>query len=474
MWTNKDHNNFTPKGFPFSTTQLEKNRTCSSSIYSSPPSAIRQPLLPASENKRNPSHPNNDVSLLHVIRKVPAGDSPYIRAKHVQLVDKNPGKAVSLFWAAINSGDRVDSALKDMAAAMKQLNRSDEAIEAIKSFRHLCPFEAQESLDNIMLELYKRSGRLEEQIELLESKLNDIEGATMQKMNRTRLARSQGKKIQITRGQEYSRLLGNLAWAYLQQDNYKLAEEIYRKALYLGTDKNKQCNLAICLMYMNQMTEAKFLLNTVENANKTREMHESYAKSYERAIEVMHELESCKSHAENNTKFSSFLSRNKATDCGEEGKKGNSRSMQTDAEFEYKKIDLSPFPTRNMPRTSFTQPRIGNKEDPKGGCFRKLEIEQPAEENDLEVKLPAASSETSVIPLMREARKCRKKWGDMMEEEEEEYVDENVDCCNMMDEKMESLDINDGYRIQPGAGNRTVKRSLAFDVDENMWFSNES
>ena len=38
---------------------------------------------------------------------------------------------------------------------MKQLNRSDEAIEAIKSFRHLCALDAQESLDNILLELYK-------------------------------------------------------------------------------------------------------------------------------------------------------------------------------------------------------------------------------------------------------------------------------------------------------------------------------
>lgn len=71
------------------------------------------------------------------------------------MVDKNPSKAVAMFWASINLGDRVDSALKDMTIAMKQLDRADEAIEAIKSFRHLCPLEAQESLDNIMFELYK-------------------------------------------------------------------------------------------------------------------------------------------------------------------------------------------------------------------------------------------------------------------------------------------------------------------------------
>ena len=60
-----------------------------------------------------------------------------------------------MFWAAINLGDRVDSALKDMTAAMKQLDRAEEAIEAIHSFRHLCSHESQESLNNIMLELYK-------------------------------------------------------------------------------------------------------------------------------------------------------------------------------------------------------------------------------------------------------------------------------------------------------------------------------
>lgn len=72
-----------------------------------------------------------------------------------QMVDKDLQKAVPLFWAAINSGDRVDSALKDMALAMKQVNRAEEAIEAIKSFRQLCSPKAQESIDNVLLELYK-------------------------------------------------------------------------------------------------------------------------------------------------------------------------------------------------------------------------------------------------------------------------------------------------------------------------------
>jgi hypothetical protein len=73
----------------------------------------------------------------------------------MQLVDKDPEKAIALFWAAINAGDRVDSALKDMAIVMKQQNRAQEAIEAIKSLRSRCSDQAQESLDNILLDLYK-------------------------------------------------------------------------------------------------------------------------------------------------------------------------------------------------------------------------------------------------------------------------------------------------------------------------------
>ncbi|KAK7815652.1 protein pollenless 3 [Quercus suber] len=54
-----------------------------------------------------------------------------------------------------NAVDWLDSALKDMAIVMKQLDRSDEAIEAIKSFRHLCPYDSQEFLGNVLVELYK-------------------------------------------------------------------------------------------------------------------------------------------------------------------------------------------------------------------------------------------------------------------------------------------------------------------------------
>ncbi|KAG2242991.1 hypothetical protein Bca52824_095159 [Brassica carinata] len=138
-------------------------------VYWTPPPARRTDhaaAMPMSERRRPPSSEKCDP--FHIVHKVPSGDSPYVRAKHAQLVSKDPNRAISLFWAAINAGDRVDSALKDMAVVMKQLDRSDEGIEAIKSFRYLCPFEAQDSIDNLLLELYKKSGRIREEAELLE------------------------------------------------------------------------------------------------------------------------------------------------------------------------------------------------------------------------------------------------------------------------------------------------------------------
>ncbi|KAL2923356.1 Protein POLLENLESS 3-LIKE 2 [Bienertia sinuspersici] len=153
------------------------------------------------------SMPRTRSESFHVTHKVPIGDTPYVKAKHVQLVDKDPEKAIPLFWAAINAGDRVDSARKDMAIVMKQQNRADEAIEAIKSLRTRCSEQAQESLDNILLDLYK-----------------------------------------VSVEQEATRLLGNLGWALMQQNNYIEVEDAYRRALSIAPDNNKMCNLGICLM----------------------------------------------------------------------------------------------------------------------------------------------------------------------------------------------------------------------------------
>ncbi|KAJ1267127.1 hypothetical protein BS78_07G032600 [Paspalum vaginatum] len=214
-------------------------------------------------------------------------DSPYVRAKQAQVIEKDPNKAVPLFWAAINSGDRTESALKDMANVLKQANRAEEAIEAIRSFRDRCPYEAQESLDNILLDLYKKCGRTDEQIEMLTMKLQIVDEELASGRWKTKLSKSNGRVVYLSLRDEKARLLGNLAWAYMQSENYEEAEMLYRQALAIEADYNKECNLAICLMKTGKLTEAKYLIQAIPFNCED----ESHVKSLSRATDMLRELE---------------------------------------------------------------------------------------------------------------------------------------------------------------------------------------
>ncbi|KAL2469533.1 Protein SULFUR DEFICIENCY-INDUCED 2 [Abeliophyllum distichum] len=228
----------------------------------------------------------------HVVHKLPSGDSPYVRAKYVQLVEKDNEAAIVLFWKAINARDRVDSALKDMAVVMKQQDRAEEAIEAIKSFRDLCSKQAQESLDNVLIDLYKKCGKLEEQIELLRQKLRMIYQGEAFNGKATKTARSHGRKFQVTIKKETSRILGNLAWAYMQQTNYAAAEAVYHKAQQIDPDANKACNLCLCFLKQQRYVEAKFVLEEVLQGKLPGS---DDPKSRNRAEELLKKLEPHKS-----------------------------------------------------------------------------------------------------------------------------------------------------------------------------------
>ena len=125
-------------------------------------------------------------------------------------MEKDLDASIAWFWKAISTGDKVDSALKDMAVVMKQRGYLTEAIDAIRSLRHLCPKQSQESLDIILLDLYKASGRTKEEIELLKQKLRKIYLGEAFHGKTTKRARSHGRKIHVSVKQETSRVLVRL------------------------------------------------------------------------------------------------------------------------------------------------------------------------------------------------------------------------------------------------------------------------
>ncbi|RWW59752.1 hypothetical protein BHE74_00033291 [Ensete ventricosum] len=216
----------------------------------------------------------------------------------VQLVEKDLEASILWFWKAINERDRVDSALKDMAVVMKQQDQAEEAVEAIKSFRHLCSNHSQDSLDNLLIDLYKidtdgafgaqKCGKVEEQIVMLKQKLRMIYMGKAFNGKTTKTARSHGKKFQVSIKQETARLLvyslslslyftatlflpssnilaaaGNLGWAYMQQANYMAAEAVYRKAQMIEPNANNGCNLGVCLINQGRYDEARSIVTTV-------------------------------------------------------------------------------------------------------------------------------------------------------------------------------------------------------------------
>ncbi|RAL42237.1 unnamed protein product [Cuscuta campestris] len=221
--------------------------------------------------------------------KVPSGDGPYVRAKHAQLVEKDLEGAIVWFRKAIEGGERVGSALKDMAVVLKQLDRCQEAIEAIKSFRLLCPAQSQDSFDNVLLDLYKKCGKVDEQIALLKLKLRKIYQGKVFNGKPTKTARSHGKKFQVSVTQESARLLGSLGWAYMLKQEYRTAEVVYRKAQIIDADCNKACNLVQCLIKQSRYEEARFFL---EEIWKGRYPGSDDPKTITRMAELLSDLDS--------------------------------------------------------------------------------------------------------------------------------------------------------------------------------------
>ncbi|CAN0875546.1 Protein SULFUR DEFICIENCY-INDUCED 2 [Linum grandiflorum] len=193
-----------------------------------------------------------------------------------------------------------------MALVMKQQDRSEEAIEAIRRFRHLCSKQAQESLDNVLIDLYKKCGKMEEQIELLKQKLWMIYQGDAFNGKPTKTARSHGRKFQVTVQQETCRILGNLGWAYMQLGNYSAAETVYLKAQLIDPDANKACNLSLCLLKQMRYHEARSVLDDVVRG---KILGYEDPKSRTRIKELLQQVEMCQSsHAQSQSQSQSSSS----------------------------------------------------------------------------------------------------------------------------------------------------------------------
>ena len=170
---------------------------------------------------------------------VPRGANPFARAKRVQLLEKDLERAAQIFEIAIKEGDNAESAVKDRAAILHQLGRTQEAIHFLQKSRS--SIKNKMSVDNILIGLYQNEGQYNQAIRLLRNRLK--------RENRV------DRKVETIR---------QIAWCHVNQGDFVQAEQTLGKALGLRPeDIVTRRQLAICLLKQEKFDDAKKILNNI-------------------------------------------------------------------------------------------------------------------------------------------------------------------------------------------------------------------
>lgn len=172
------------------------------------------------------------------ISGVPRGSNPYARAKRIQLIEKDLERAAQLFRQAIKQGDNVESAIKDLAALYVQMGRPEAAINLLK--HHRKKIRDSRSVDNMLIDFYKKAGQYGQAIALLRKKLN------------------------VTPSEKKASVLWQIGTCYLRSENYTQARHVFEQVLELHPDNlAAQRNIAICYFKEQRFDEAERILNRI-------------------------------------------------------------------------------------------------------------------------------------------------------------------------------------------------------------------
>lgn len=252
-------------------------------------------------------------------------------------------------------------------------------------------------------------------------------------------------------------------------------------------------------MQMNNIKEAKFLLQAVSAAYKNRKIDDSFAKSYERAFQMLTEIESQSQSASQSQLVDKEgreqpFGQNSAIDEQKKGSYTKNRkekwSLTSEVvSYSRQRFLESPDPERRDMKIPHTEPKrcswgFNNGYQNKPSFERPLY--QKSEEDTEKVKFGAAK----VSPASEKPSVVKKSWADMAEEEEEEqeqelfrgrYTGFDDECeevvnnenwnSNIMYQKLETFDLKDNgcddNESEFGSAillrNPTVRRSLCFN-----------
>ena len=135
---------------------------------------------------------------------LPKGAGPYRQAKQAQLLSQDLQAAEKLFRQAIQQGDRIESAIKDLASLLHQEGRLDEALSLLESRQK--QHSGSSPYDNALAHLYQQVGNHEKAVPLLEKLLR----YSNRKARPTFLRRIAYSHFKIARYDEAERVLRTL------------------------------------------------------------------------------------------------------------------------------------------------------------------------------------------------------------------------------------------------------------------------
>ena len=150
-----------------------------------------------------------DETALRLEREVkdemlPKGRGPYARAKRAQLVDLDLEQAEALLKTAIRERDKPESAIKDLAALLRQQKRDEEAIVLLEENSR-----RDGSYDNMLATFYQHSGRHDDAIRILR-RLAEAASASRKGPLLVRLAHSQLRRARYDEAEQIlQKLLAN-------------------------------------------------------------------------------------------------------------------------------------------------------------------------------------------------------------------------------------------------------------------------
>jgi len=115
------------------------------------------PVKAKKQTQRNPYKQNSQP--LNCAKKppslpIPKGNTPYCKAKQAEYIAKDPQLAKLYYYQAIWVGDRIQSAVKDLAAILHQEGNTLVAINLLSQFQNF--FSDQSKFKNLMLSFKKQ------------------------------------------------------------------------------------------------------------------------------------------------------------------------------------------------------------------------------------------------------------------------------------------------------------------------------